>query len=135
MNEFFTALESSDPNAELIAKLWTKETIEALTAIATKNEDSKEAKLAKRILKKIEKDWVKFTKPKRVKKMNKKLKYRVELLENQKDWGKQYIHVDFDSREDAEKYMNRINSKASLNTSPGYYIQAIGIDVVTLKNA
>lgn len=58
------------------------------------------------------------------------VKYRVQMMESERGWGQDYWHVDFDTREDAQAYLEETNAKNTSPTAPDYYVMALGIDVV-----
>ena len=58
------------------------------------------------------------------------VKYRVKMMESERGWGRDYWDVDFDTREEAEKYMNETNARNTSLVAPDYYIQARSIEVI-----
>lgn len=55
--------------------------------------------------------------------------YRVHCVESERGWGRDYFHVDFDTREEAEKYFKETNSIRA----PDYYVQANSIEIKEVK--
>jgi hypothetical protein len=56
--------------------------------------------------------------------------YRVRCIESERGWGQKPFCVDFDTRAEAEAYMESMNAKNNLPYVPDYYERAIGIDVM-----
>lgn len=133
--KFISALNKNDPSAQLIAKSYLVEMTKTLNKIASievpsaeNNALPKEKQLAEKMLDKVATTWNTSLSPWLDQHQDVGIKYRVELLISTKGWGKESRYVMFDSKEDAEKYMELVNSRSWFNT-PEYYTQAIGIDV------
>lgn len=58
------------------------------------------------------------------------IKYRLNLMESERGWGRDYWHEDFNTREEAEARMKEVNSKNTSPVAPDYYIQALDIKIV-----
>lgn len=52
------------------------------------------------------------------------LKYRVTFLESEIGWGQNIFTTDYDTREEAEVAIERVNSENTSSVAPDYYIQA-----------
>lgn len=59
--------------------------------------------------------------------------YRVHCVESERGWGQDYFHVDFDTREEADKYFQETNARNTSISAPDYYIQANFIEVKEFK--
>ena len=58
------------------------------------------------------------------------VKYRVQMMESERGWGQDYWHVDFETRDDAEKYMRETNSKLNAPVAPDYYVKALRVEMI-----
>lgn len=129
--QFLSALNKNDPTAELIAKSYLVEMTKTLNKIASTEElEAKEKQLAEKMLDKVANTWNKSVSLLQEQTPKNQIKYRVELLISTNGWENESRYVTFDSKEDAEKYMQLVNSKSTFKT-PDYYTQAIGIYVAT----
>lgn len=59
--------------------------------------------------------------------------YRVHCVESERGWGQDYFHVDFDTREEAEKYFKETNAENTSIRAPDYYVQANSIEIKEVK--
>lgn len=57
-------------------------------------------------------------------------KYRVHCVESERGWGREYFHVDFATKAEAEKYKAEINAKNTAPVAPDWYVQANSIEIV-----
>jgi hypothetical protein len=58
------------------------------------------------------------------------VKYIVKMMESERGWGQDYWDVAFDTRAEAEKYMNETNTRNTSLVAPDYYIKALSIEMV-----
>lgn len=58
------------------------------------------------------------------------VKFRVHMMESERGWGQDYWHVDFVTRNEAEAYMEKINSQNTSLRAPDYYMQAQRIEII-----
>ena len=58
------------------------------------------------------------------------IKYRLNLMESERGWGRDYWHEDFDTRAEAEARMEYVNSFNTAPMAPDYYMQALDIKIV-----
>jgi hypothetical protein len=58
------------------------------------------------------------------------VKYRVNMMESERGWGQDYWHNDFDTREEAEAFMKKVNGKLTELVAPDYYIKALSIEMI-----
>lgn len=64
-----------------------------------------------------------------------KARYRVVLWEYERGWGsKPFHHGDFETKDEANKYRDEVNSKNTAPSAPDYYIQAEDPVLVDLDN-
>lgn len=61
-----------------------------------------------------------------------KVVYRLHYRESERVWGQDFWYVDFNTREEAEEARRECNSKLPTTHVPDYYIQAEGIEEITL---
>lgn len=61
------------------------------------------------------------------------VKYRVHCIESERGWGQKPFSVDFDTRAEAEAYMERMNAKNNLPSVPDYYERANKITMVEVE--
>lgn len=52
------------------------------------------------------------------------VKYRVQLVESERGWGREYWHEDYDTFEEAQKRIQEVNSMNTGSTAPDWYMQA-----------
>jgi glutaredoxin len=62
--------------------------------------------------------------------MTTQYKYRVHGVDSERGWGKDYWHVDFNTRTEAEEYMKQINGKNTAPVTPDFYSRADSIEIV-----
>jgi hypothetical protein len=58
------------------------------------------------------------------------IKYRVHGVDSERGWGREYWHVDFDTRAKAEKFMADTNAKNTAQFAPDFYSQANSIELI-----
>lgn len=58
-------------------------------------------------------------------------KYRVEFMESERGWGQDYWHVDYDTKEEADRVFTETNARNTSLTAPDYYIKALSVKPVT----
>ena len=58
------------------------------------------------------------------------VKFRVHCIESERGWGQKPFHVDFDTREEAEAYKQKMNAQNNLPYVPDYYERAEQIEMV-----
>jgi len=58
------------------------------------------------------------------------IKYRLNLMESERGWGRDYWQEDFDTLAEAEARMEYVNSFNTSPTAPDYYMQALDIKIV-----
>ena len=58
------------------------------------------------------------------------VKYRVHCIESERGWGQKPFHVDFDTREEAEDYKQKMNARNNLPYVPDYYERADRIEMI-----
>ena len=61
------------------------------------------------------------------------VKFVVKMMESERGWGQDYWDVEFDTRAEAEAYMNEVNSKNTSLVAPDYYMQALRVEMVEEK--
>ena len=59
--------------------------------------------------------------------------YRVEMMESEHGWGQNYWTVDFNSEDEAIRYINETNRENTTDYAPDYYIVATGYQKVMVK--
>lgn len=52
------------------------------------------------------------------------MKYRVQLMESERGWGRDYWHEDYATFEEAKKRIEEVNSRNTSPTAPDWYMQA-----------
>lgn len=52
------------------------------------------------------------------------IKYRVQLLESERGWGREYWHEDYDTYEEAQDRVKSVNARNTLEVAPDWYMQA-----------
>ena len=60
------------------------------------------------------------------------VKFRVHCIESERGWGQKPFHVDFDTREEAEAYKQRMNAQNNLPYVPDYYERAVSIEMIEM---
>ena len=60
------------------------------------------------------------------------VKFRVHCIESERGWGQKPFHVDFDTREEAEAYKQRMNAQNNLPHVPDYYERAVSIEMIEM---
>lgn len=50
--------------------------------------------------------------------------YRVQLIESERGWGREYWHEDYTSYEEAKRRIQEVNSKNADIAAPDWYMQA-----------
>ena len=58
------------------------------------------------------------------------VKYIVNMMESERGWGQSYWDVEFNTRNQAEAYMKKINDQNTSPIVPDYYVKAIGIKMI-----
>lgn len=58
------------------------------------------------------------------------VKYRVQMMDSERGWGRDYWHEDYDTREEAEARMKFVNDQNTAPVAPDYYMQALSIEIV-----
>lgn len=58
------------------------------------------------------------------------VKFRVHCIESERGWGQKSFHVDFDTREEAEDYKQKMNAQNNLPYVPDYYERADRIEMI-----
>jgi hypothetical protein len=51
-------------------------------------------------------------------------KYRIQVVESERGWGREYWQEDFDSYDQAMLRIKEINSRNTSLVAPDYYVQA-----------
>ena len=59
------------------------------------------------------------------------VKYRVEFMESERGWGQDYWHVDYDTKEEADRAFTETNARNTATHAPDYYIKALSVKPVT----
>ena len=59
-------------------------------------------------------------------------KFVVKMMESERGWGKDYWDVEFNSLEEAEAHMTKVNSFNNSPFAPDYYMQALRIETVEI---
>lgn len=52
------------------------------------------------------------------------VKYRVQLVESERGWGREYWHEDYATYEEAKQRIQEVNSKNADVYAPDWYMQA-----------
>lgn len=52
------------------------------------------------------------------------VKYRVQLMESERGWGREYWSEDYDTLQEAKERIRSVNSKNTSATAPDWYMQA-----------
>lgn len=52
------------------------------------------------------------------------MKYRIQLVESERGWGRDYWHEDYDTHEEAKARIKSVNAKNTSLTAPNWYMQA-----------
>ena len=52
------------------------------------------------------------------------IKYRVQLVESERGWGREYWHEDYDTYEEAQDRVKSVNARNTLEVAPDWYMQA-----------
>jgi hypothetical protein len=60
------------------------------------------------------------------------VKYRVHCIESERGWGQKSFSVDFNTRVEAEAYMENMNARNNLSYVPDYYERANSIEMVEI---
>lgn len=60
------------------------------------------------------------------------VKYRVHCIESERGWGQKPFSVDFNTRVEAEAYMENMNARNNLPYVPDYYERANSIEIVEI---
>lgn len=52
------------------------------------------------------------------------MKYRIQLVESERGWGREYWHEDYDTREQAQARIDEVNSRNTKKVVPDLYVAA-----------
>jgi len=58
------------------------------------------------------------------------VKFRVHGVDSERGWGQDHWTVDFETRAEAEKFMEDTNAKNTASVAPDFYSQARRIELV-----
>jgi hypothetical protein len=56
--------------------------------------------------------------------------FRVHGEDSERGWGREYWHMDFDTRAEAEKFMADVNAKNTAKVAPDFYSLATSIEMI-----
>ena len=64
------------------------------------------------------------------------VKYRINVVESERGWGREYWTEDFDTLDEAEARIKHINLQNISATAPDWYMQAqTGVEVIEAEEA
>jgi hypothetical protein len=52
------------------------------------------------------------------------VKYRVQLMESERGWGREYWQETFDTYEEAKERIRKVNAQNTSSVAPDWYMQA-----------
>ena len=52
------------------------------------------------------------------------VKYRIQIVESERGWGREYWHEDFETYEEAVARIKEVNEKNTALSAPEWYMQA-----------
>lgn len=63
------------------------------------------------------------------------IKYRIQLVESERGWGREYWQETYDTYEEARERIRSVNAENTSMTVPDYYMMAeSGIEAVEIEN-